>query len=87
MSENAFKNQAPQHLVEDSLNRYAEEFHFRFEGAEKDKNKRVTAESLNQMFEKRFDHLNRQKEKHGKDFQYFGQSEDPFYGDILTFSS
>ena len=59
LSENAFKNQAPQHLVEESLNRYADEFPFRFEGAEKEKSKRVTADSLNQMFEKRFDHLNK----------------------------
>ena len=39
------------------------------------------------MFEKRLEHLLRQKEKHGKDFDYFSQSEDPFYGDILTFCS
>ena len=65
LSDNAFKNEAPQHLVEEALNRYADEYRFKFEGAQKEKSKRVTAESLDQMFEKRYDYLMKQKEKVG----------------------
>lgn len=86
LADNAFKNEAPQHLIEEALRRFASEHRFKFEGASKEKSKRVTSESLDQMFEKRYDHLIKQREKIGKDFQY-DQPDDVFGGDILTFSS
>ena len=46
LSDNAFKNEAPQHLVDEALKRYADEYRIKFEGAEKEKSKRVTADSL-----------------------------------------
>ena len=70
LGDNAFKNEAPQHLVEEALARFADEHRLKFEGAQKEKSKRVTADSLDQMFEKRFEYLIRQKEKLGKEGVY-----------------
>ena len=46
----------------------------------------MTADSLDTMFEKRYEYLIKQKEKLGLDFEYENQ-DDAFGGEILTFSS